>query len=460
MGTSAPDLVAQRRPGLTEGWAPYALLGALTVVVFGVYGVLGTDFVLDDWFTLRNAHFDGVWAAAGKDQAVARPGARLVYAAVFGLIGRHPLPVLVVQALVAGATATVFFIVLRRFVVPSLALLAATVWIVLPNHTSLEVWASASNIAVALLLALAACLLLARPVLSAGAVAGAALLSGAAVLTYEAVAPAALAAAVALPWLAQRRPRWDVVVPVWAAIGVAGLWIVTHWHPDKDVAREVPDLTQAVGAHLGWGVAPKGPLADVLTIVGVVGIAAAVVRVALPSWRGRAGQAEWLVVAGVAVVTVGVLPFAPYLYAPLGAGDRFSVVSALGGAMVWAGIAGTVAAWHRSMAVALVVGLLAAGAVARVERAEVWHLAGRDAVAILAETRRAVPDPGGRIVLGPAPIQRDNVAAFLDSSNVAGAVQLEYDDRDLEGRITYDEDEFSRVPADERVDIRAVSELG
>src|SRR5829696_1017661 len=112
---------------------------ALAVSVATAYAIAGTNFVLDDWYTLRNAHFDGAWAAAGENQRVARPGAWLVYALIFGAIGRHPLPVLLLQSGLSLASALLFFLLLRRLVPQALAGVAACLWLLLPNHTSLEV---------------------------------------------------------------------------------------------------------------------------------------------------------------------------------------------------------------------------------------------------------------------------------------------------------------------------------
>jgi hypothetical protein len=431
----------------------------LTVAVTVAYAVAGTNFVLDDWFTLRNAHFDGAWAAAGDEQRVARPGAWLTYALVFGLIGRHPLPVLLLQGALALGTALLLFSLLRRFFAVSLAGTAAALWVLLPNHTSLEVWASASNIALSVFLLVAGGLLLASPRLDRTRCAAVGLVFAGSVLSYEATLPVAAAAALVLPWVVGRRLRWDAVTGAAIGLGAAALWIVSHWHPAKSVSREVADLTQMLGAHLGWGVAPDGPVADVLLLVGLAGIGVAVARVALPSLRSAAGPEEWAVVAGVVVVVLGTLPFALYLYAPLGAGDRFNAVSSLGGALAWAGILAMAWRAHRAIAVTGLAVLVGAAVVARVERVLRWSDAGADAVAILDGVRRTIPEPTGTIVIGPTPIQQDNVAAFLDQSNIDAAVQLEYDDRSVRGGITFSQAQFDEIPPDRRFDIREVSRL-
>lgn len=441
----------------TRAWLVVLVLVA--IAVFAGYAAVGTNFVLDDWFTLAHARFEGAFSAAGADQRVARPGAWLVYALVFGAIGRNPLPILVLQSAMGGATAVLLFLTLRRLVREELAGVAALLWLVLPNHTSLEVWASAANIALAILLLVGGCFLLSSPRLGRAQVLGAAVVLAASVLCYEATLPVAALAAIAVPWLVGRRLRWDAVVACGVSLGSAALWIVAHWHPAKEVSKQLADLTQMIGAHLGWGVAPDGIVADVLMLCGLVGIAFAVARVALPSMRPRAGADEWLVVAGLVVVVLGTLPFAFYLYAPLGAGDRFNAVSSVGGAMAWAGIIGMVARARRPVALGALAVLLLAGVVARAERVLLWHRAGSDAVAILDGVRETIPDPDGTIVLGPTPIQQGNVAAFLDQSNVDAAVKVVYDDPDVQGGLAFSQTQFDEAPEHLRFDIRPVSEL-
>lgn len=441
----------------TRSWVVVLVLVA--VAVFAGYAAVGTNFVLDDWFTLAHARFDGAFGASGVDQRVARPGAWLVYALVFGAIGRHPLPILMLQTAMGGATAVVLFLTLRRVVRVELAGVAALLWLVLPNHTSLEVWASAANITLSVLLLVCGCYLLSAPRFDRSRVVGAAVLLALSALCYEATLPVAALAALAVPWSVGRRVRWDAVGACAVSLGLSALWIVTHWHPAKHVSKQVADLSQMIGAHLGWGIAPDGVVAEVLMLCGLAGIAFAAARVALPSLRARARSEEWLVVAGVVVVVAGTIPFAFYLYAPLGAGDRFNAISSLGGAMVWAGILGMVARARRGVALGGLAVLLLAGVVARAERVLLWHRAGHDAVAILDGVRAAIPDPDGTIVLGPAPIQQGNVAAFLDQSNVDAAMKVAYDDPHVQGGLTFSQTQFDAVPEHLRFDIRPVSQL-
>ena len=63
------------------------------------------------------------------------------------------------------------------------------------------------------------------------------------------------------------------------------------------------------------------------------------------------------------------------------------------------------------------------------------------------------------VYLGAAPIQRQNVVAFLDASNVNGAVQVALGRQDVAGVMTFDQATFERAPEQCRVDIRPLSRL-
>ena len=242
------------------------------------------------------------------------------------------------------------------------------------------------------------------------------------------------------------------------SLGGVAAWIVTHWHPAKVVEPEWADLTQAVGAHLGWGIAPRGPVAGVLMVVGLAGITTATAGVALPSLRSSAGPPEWVVLAGMGIIVLGTVPFARYPYAPLGAGDRYNFVSSVGGALVWTGV--LMRLWpRRQVAMALAVVLVAAAGTARLQRSVLWHRAGHDAEAIRTAVVLAFPPPAGRVVLGPRPIQQENIAAYLDQSNVLGSLQLVYDDRAQRAGIAQSQAQWESFPPAERFDIRPWSTL-
>ncbi len=148
-----PDARRELRLEPRVSSAAIVVLGA---VVLLPYVVAGPGFFVDDWFALRNARLDTWWNAAGSGQWHARPGAGVVYALTFGLLDDRPRIYVLLAAVVLVASAVVLDRILRRLLPPLVAVAIAAAWLVIPNHTSLEAWPSALNIALALLLFLAA----------------------------------------------------------------------------------------------------------------------------------------------------------------------------------------------------------------------------------------------------------------------------------------------------------------
>jgi hypothetical protein len=130
----------------------------------------------------------------------------------------------------------------------------------------------------------------------------------------------------------------------------------------------------------------------------------------------------------------------------------------MGGALVWAGVA-TAAASRQRVVLAVGAVLLLGVGVARWERADRWHRAGRDADAIAVAIREGVPVPSGPLVLGPRPIVDHGIAAFADSSNLEGALQLVYGSESVRARVAHDDATWAAVPGDRRFDPRPVSTL-
>jgi hypothetical protein len=182
---------------------------------------------------------------------------------------------------------------------------------------------------------------------------------------------------------------------------------------------------------------PSGPIATLLGVAALVGLAALALRA---RWCGHAGtsaperEAMKLVGAGLAVVVLGTLPFVRYFYEPLGAGDRVNVVAGVGTAMVWAGLLrwlGEVVPW-RPVAAAAGVLVVGAMATAGLQRSSAWAAAVDDGVRIL----RSLPPPDGdgSITVERPPV-RQNVTAFADRSNIESAVQLQRGRRALVARL-------------------------
>ena len=387
------------------------------------YAARGPGYVLDDWFALANAHFDGWWMAAGADQWRARPGAGAVYALAFGLVGRRPGLVFALQSVLVVASAWAIMRLLARFVAPAAAWTVSAAWIVVPNHGSLLFWPSAMNITASLLLLLVGLDLVWRDRLGYAALALAA-----SVLAYEATAGAALLGVVAVPALAQRGWRRPALVGGGAVVAAVA-WTIAFFHPAKRGLDVTADLSLLLPAHAGWGVFPDGAVAMAGGLVFSLGLTwMAVESLRRRRWSGDAA----LTFAGIAVIVVGTLPFVAYFYAPLGAGDRVNVVAGVGTAMAWVGLGRW--AWAHAPGPALAASglVVAAMLVAAVSAATAWADAVDDGERILA----GLPDvsPGGSVDVAPPPVRR-NVAAFLDPSNIRSAVQLEARTREVEVRF-------------------------
>jgi hypothetical protein len=423
-------------------------LVALTAALAAPYALAGTNFILDDWFALRNAMFDGALAAGGHNQALARPGAWLIYGFTFGLIGNHPLPMYLLQTAVNAAVAVALFGALRRFLPIGPSFAAAAIWVVIPNHTSLDNWASAINISVALLAVLIGIAAIGRS--RANWVAAACFVVSA--LCYEATMPLAAVACVAVPLFEGRRPRLreDLALPA-AALAGCGAWIVTHWHPDKHVGGWA-DLGQFLPAHFGWGVVWGRPYSTLLVTVVTVVLAVVLARRLFPSWRTPVEQPEAMVLVGLAVMALGVLPFLRYFYAPVGAGDRVSVVSSVGGALVWTGLGWMALKLSRPGTIVLAAAVALGALTTNVHRDRLYARAGDDVLRTMTALDRAFPDPAGPIALGPHPLFTENIGGLLDESNVDGALQVHRHRDGVRGYVSENKAAWLRAPAELRFD--------
>lgn len=438
-----------------------ALIVAIPFAFAAVHLVRGAGYVLDDWFLLRNAHFEGAWAAAGDAQGTARPGSYPVFALVFGVFGKHPVPGLLLMAAMSATTAVLTLELVARFVERWVAVVAALLWVLLPTHTSTDAWLTCSIIAASQLLLTLALWLATSPDRSTTASVVSWLLLAASILTYEASVAVAVVGAIALPWMRTRQLDRRYAVGALVACGLPSLWILSHWYSGKSV-QATADPARLVLANFGWGITPDGPASPLvmpLVLVVLAGVVVAVARIILSDQES--GAAEHLVVVGLAVMVLGFAPFARYYYEPQGAGDRANYLSAVGGALVWAGLAALLARVDRRLALAAVGGLLVLGAVARLERIEVWSAAGRDAQAIADAVVRDIPapDPEARLVLGPEPIIRWNVAAFLDQSNISSALAVAYGRPSVDAWIARDPKEWDAAPEGQRFDMWPVSRL-
>jgi hypothetical protein len=317
-----------------------AIVVAVIVALALPYLIAGPNFHADDWVFVRNARFDGALGAAGSRQ-VGRLGAIVVYDLTFGAIGAHPLAIQIVQVLLWIAAGGAVLLALRRFLPARTALAVALVWLVVPTHSTLEHWASTAQALVALTFVAVGVIALADatdrdtrgwPAVIALAAAGA---------CYEVTAAAALAALVAVPMLRQRRMRWDVVLRGAIVIALPLVWLFSH-RTVYTVSRGALDPSLVLPGNLSLGLAPYGVGGRIVSSVALVGVLVAIARLVRPSLRPPSTDAEGLAVAGLLVLAIGVLPLAAFATNFIGMDDRLTVVSGIGGAMVWVGIVGMV----------------------------------------------------------------------------------------------------------------------
>lgn len=436
---------------------PYVALAAVPLAVTTVFLVLGGGYVLDDWWLRANARFDGTWSVGGEHTGQ-RPLAVPLWVLVHDIWAGRPVPALVFQGIGGAVFAVCLALLLRRVVAERTAIAVAATWAVLPTHLSLEVWLACVNLVWSQAAAAAGIVVGWREDRRWWHLGGAALCFTFAVLAYEANVVVAALAVVALPWVRSGRPDWPLVATVGAASTVSMLWVAAHWFEGKEPGS-LATVQDVFAANIAWAFTNPGPLARAITAAGAVALSVAVGRLLLPSFRRSAGTAEWLMVAGVGVMAAGTAPFAFFVYEPIGSGDRMNGLSAVGGALFLVGLTCLLARVARPLAVLAVAAGLTAATLMRAERLQLWSLAGADADAIVEATVAAVPRPEGLIVLGPEPVVRWKVLAFLERSSIESALELAYDDRDVRAELAQNERRFLSTPAYARIDIRPVSAL-
>jgi len=437
---------------------PSATLVLLGSALSVPYLVAGPGNFVDDWFALRNAVTGEWWEAAGSGQWRARPGAGVVYALIFGLVGARPLIHALLAAALVVATAVLLARVLRRFVDPGVALAVAALWLVVPNHTSLEVWPSALNIALSLLL-----LVWGVERLTVAAprwrheLAAAALL-GTSVACYEATAPAAAAFVVVVAWRRRgdRSASLRTLLLHGSVLAVIGAWMLLNWNEAKSGLDVWIDPVQVLNAHVSTSVVGEHPGAALLgALVVVVTVVAVYLHVRRP--MQGSDRAVQLLLGGWAVVAFGTLPFLRYFYSPVGLGDRVTVVSGLGGSAVLVGVIGWLGRRNLALGSLLAIAVVVGAVGHRASLTADYATAADDSRRILAEVERRWPSPPDEpLVFGPHPVVKRNIVAFIDAD---WPVQWLYGSRSVSAGFTLTEDAFARYPDERRVDVVELSEL-
>jgi hypothetical protein len=414
-----------RRAPLHRDWAPWLIVGLVAALALP-YALAGPRLLIDDWHFLRNAHFDGIFAAGGGRQLIARPVAWLIYAVQFGVIGRHPMVLYVLQTAANAGVAVALFCLARRFLARDVALGVAVAWVLLPNHSSLSRWFATLPAVLGLLLVILGALLLDRelpwPAISCFAVAA---------LTYEALIPVAGFALISVTLLRRRRIGAEVLAGL-LVLACITQWVWTH----RIYPVTVPaDFTRLLPIHFGSGIASGRPAAALLSVIAGIAVTGALVRLALPSFRARTGFPERLVLAGVLVIGVGSVAFFRWPWIVTGMNDRANVVGSIGAAMVWVAIGLMLARIRRSLAVAGAVLAILLVLPAHHQRDLDYRAAANDAERVLTTAARAPVGLGREIVLDPSEIKSHHETYGLFDWMVSSAVQLRRDDPTVTARF-------------------------
>lgn len=443
-GTAAPAIDAPLRG------APLVVL-VLSVAVGLSHILLGPNFVLDDWFNVNEGVFGGVFGATAPELVISRPGSAIAYGLSFGVFGAHPLPIVVLASLVNVGVAQMLYQVAKQYVPAQAALAITCLWVVLPNHMSLEIWPSTIMVSMSLLALLPAVYLIGRTA-TPGIVAPI-LLALLASALYEGTVPMAGLLMLVVPKIRFGKVNLPLVIGGALTQGALTLWIFTHLHSSK-AANDFISLGAVIDGLYGEAIIAR-PAAVPAALGFLIGFLVLIVV----AGRNRVFEPpQKLVLAGFVVVVTSLLPFLRYFYSPIGPGDRVNYLASIGGAMTIVGLGW--ACWSqqhidvRKLVVAIGAIMLVFVISARVEQTRAWNRAGDDGIAIINEIERRGFTADTHVVLGPSPTFYRNVAPFLDPSNVRGAMGVVFNDVSATGTIVYSEEDFLSYPADQRLDLR------
>ncbi|MCB0959091.1 MAG: hypothetical protein KDB04_06165 [Acidimicrobiales bacterium] len=326
---------ATDRPPDGPGAFPLPLVvagfGGLALVRVLPYLLGGPGFFVDDWRNLARLDTVGWLRSAEASRFASRPGAWAVETVLYPVLRDHPVWWVIVLAALATAVAAVLYLLLCRFTTPVVALAVVTLWLLLPNHTSLRTFANTAPMTVGLLLLVVSIVLMDDGRLVLGA-----LVAAAGGLCYEVMLIPALGALVAIHlWRGEGTRR--------AASRAAGVVVVTGLlmliHPTYrpgSAHRGSPAVIPA--AHFASGLTPDPTIARILAATSVLGIGLGVARYA--KGDREVGGGPWLIVCGLATIALGVAAFAlKWPTEVRGQADRSFVVSSVGAALAWVGIA-------------------------------------------------------------------------------------------------------------------------
>lgn len=452
---SAPSGEGTSRRVAPGAWVGPAIVAALVGARSAYYALLGPRLILDDWLVTYRGRFSGLAHSVPEVTRIAQPTKWLWLTGIFALADERPLVLFALVTLVNLAAALALYYAVNRFFPAPVPLLVAGLWVLTANHSSLTVWAAASQAVVSV-----ACCCLGITLLSKGRWLAALVAFSASTLAYEFTIPICFVASVLVggPWLATRPDlpvvrevrRWQRAVLVVWLLGI--VWWTAR-HPKYPVEWHPPSLWDTWSAHVSTGLVATES-APALLLRGLeLAVAAGIVWCAVAWVRGDRARDRGpaLVLAGTAVMALGLITTVVLPGLTIGLSNRLYGASSVGTAMVLAGIG--LAVWHRRPAAGVgvamaVVALCVAGQVVALRAA---HRGGEDVLALLRHLPRVVADPANTsFLVAPRP-EHDGFYA-VDQFFGVYPFKLTYPDGDGNLRVAADQAEFERPePGEVRV---------
>jgi len=416
---------ARARARRSVRWLGFdVLLAAAGAVPSLVGAALGSPLLHDDWAFASDSRYLRFSTAFGT-QTRSRPLEGLWNWAEFRVLGSHAWAHLFVLAALNALAAVLFWRLLERWLPRRIAVIAALVWVALPNRASTHLWSTNSPHVFSLVMLLAALLVASRKPLTGRRYGTAVALLGVGTLAYEGAICLGVAGLVALAWTrgdpATRR-RW--IVSTVGVMGAIGSWMLAT--SPKRGASPTPfhNLSHLASAHFGPAVVAS-PLVSAALVIGIGWCFAVVV---LPGFHP--GLHPKLVVLGLVVIGLGAAPFAAggFPFSTSGFFDRGNLFSDLGTALVFASLIALVLHVRWQVAGAALAGVaLVVVALPGVRTVGDYVRAGHDGRRLLAAIDALPSDvrTQGPVTFLPLP-SHHSVSEFLIDYDISGALALRY----------------------------------
>lgn len=323
------------------------VLALLTLCVAIPGWIAGAGFYREDWLAVgfaRNCEGVDCFIPNLND----RPVEELLYQFTFYFFHDHPAVFYWILNSLLAITAAMAYRFARPVIGHRYAFYAVALWAIVPTHLALQHWASVIHLNTSLML-FAFALVRLREHADWKALA----LFVASAFTYESTVPLAAVALLIVPSLpnsAQASRGWRVSSV--AALAAASFIIILLHDGGRATVWVNPLLAFAETFALGL---PKS-VAAIPIVIATTGIVLSLYRIVKPSSRSTTGNEERMVAAGLVIATLGVLPFMTTGYDInfRGVGDRASMISGFGAALVWIGLIGQLGRLRKSMPIAAI----------------------------------------------------------------------------------------------------------